>query len=211
MSRRGGKPTSTSPGSWPRPVSVRKRLTTLTRSSPQPRSRCARLKKAPPDRAAPGGPGDHGDDPVLLAAGTDRQGTRLRRRWALPGIGGLPVQRGLQSQRAGGGRPSGRSVADRTGSGGVSSSRSGIGRESHWADRGRVGGPDAGHAHPGSATVPARRTPGRQRVRGQEYRGRDRRWPGPCAHRGRDGESQRQTETEEIPDRVARAQGRDPL
>ena len=106
-------------------------------------------KKAPPDRAAPGGPGDHGDDPVLLAAGTDRQGPRSRRRWALPGIGGLPVQRGLQSQRAGGSRPAGRSVADRTGSGGVGSSRSGIGRESHWADRGRVGGPDAGHAAPG--------------------------------------------------------------
>ena len=52
-------------------------------------------KKTPPDCATSGGPGDHGDDPVLLAAGTDRQGPRFRRRWAVPGIGGLSVQRGL--------------------------------------------------------------------------------------------------------------------
>ena len=51
----------------------------------------------------------------------------------------------------------------------------------------------------------------RQRVRGQERRGRDRRRPGPRANRGGDDSRQRQAETEEVPGRVARAQGCHPV
>ena len=72
-------------------------------------------KKTPPGGAAFGGLGDHGDDAVLCASGAQRQGTRRRGKWALPGTGGLSDQRGVQPQHASRSGPPGRSVTDRAG------------------------------------------------------------------------------------------------
>ena len=155
---------------------------------PRRRSRSARLKKKTPPGGPPsGGPGDHGDDAVLLASWAHRQGTRPRGKRALPGTGGLSDQRGFQPQRPSRSGPPGRSVADRTGA-----RASWLGGAWNWT-RKRCGESPANWERrcwrPAPATCSgsvAGELPAGNEFAGKQRRGRDRRRPGPGANRRRD-------------------------
>src|SRR5579883_3108729 len=173
--RRGTRPISLSPASWPRPVNVLRWPGTLPRSRPPPRSRSDRLKKTTPAGGPPSGrAGDHGHDPLLLSPRPHRDGTRPRGGRALSRVGRLSDQPGEPPQRPGRGRPPGRPPADRAGPRRTGPARPGVKREGGPADRQRAGSSEAGHAHPRPAPLPPRRIAGRRAVPGpaKEKRGR---------------------------------------